>query len=109
MNWANAFNEDGQRILPERLYSPLIRLFGAAELCKPKPVVHAKPERRTVSWNAAIRVCLMERDMTFNELLATIGHLGTKKGLQKAITRMRQRYEISFHGKHKSSLYRLEK
>ena len=103
MNVANHYNEDGQRVEPERLYSPFIRLFAC-----PKPINRKPKVKREIGiWEPAIREALAQQPMTFNQLFAKLSHVGTRKGCQKACAVMHKRYQIVYEGKHKSSIYRL--
>lgn len=106
MNLANAYNEDGQRILPERLYSPFIRM---PIVDKPRRKKPAAPKQKMNVWPIAIREALADQPMTFKQLYAKLSHIGTRKGCETACARMHARFEIVYEGKHKSSIYKLTK
>jgi hypothetical protein len=107
MNVANCFNEDGQRVEVERLYSPFIRLLGLNHKRKQPSFVTA-PRRPNSPWFDAIRNTLRGgRVMDVNTLYAHNESKGTKHAMQQQISKMKRRNEIVALGKFPNYAYRL--
>ena len=109
MNLANAFNEDGQRILPERLYSPFIRMPVLAKAKKLPPYITAV-RTPTSPWYNAIKGALSGgKILDINSLYAAIASTGTKKSMQQQLSKMKRRKEVIAVGKFPHYAYRLAK
>lgn len=109
MNTAQAFNEDGQRILPERLYSPFIRMPVPVKIRKEPAYVRAI--RKPVSpWFDAISNTLKGgRIMDVNSLYEPNKAIGTKESMQQQLSKMKRRKEVIAVGKFPHYAYRLAK
>lgn len=109
MNLANAFNEDGQRILPERLYSPFIRMPVPVKIRKEPAFVRAI--RAPISpWFNAIKGALSGgKILDVNSLYDAIASTGTKESMQQQLSKMKRRKEVIAVGKFPHYAYRLAK
>jgi hypothetical protein len=109
MNTAQAFNEDGQRILPERLYSPFIRMPVLAKTRK-LPSYLTAPRKPTSPWYNAIKGALQGgKILDINTLYAAISETGTKESMQQQLSKMKRRKEVIAVGKFPHYAYRLAK
>lgn len=109
MNWANAFNEDGQRILPERLYSPFIRMPVPVKIRK-EPAYVTAIRTPTSPWYNAIKGALSGgKILDVNSLYDAIASTGTKESMQQQLSKMKRRKEVIAVGKFPHYAYRLAK
>jgi len=109
MNLANAFNEDGQRILPERLYSPFVRMPVLAK-AKKLPRYLSAPRKPVSPWFNAISATLKGgRIMDVNSLYEPNKAIGTKESMQQQLSKMKRRKEVIAVGKFPHYAYRLAK
>lgn len=108
MNTAQAFNEDGQRILPERLYSPFIRMPVPVKVKQPRYM--SAPRKPTSPWFNAINGALQGgKILDINSLYAAISETGTKESMQQQLSKMKRRKEVIAVGKFPHYAYRLAK
>jgi len=108
MNTAQAFNEDGQRILPERLYSPFVRMPVPVKIRKEPAYVRAI--RRPVSpWYNAICATLKGRMLDVQAIYEPNSAIGTRESMQQQLSKMKRRKEVIAVGKFPHYAYRLAK
>ena len=109
MNTAQHYNEDGQRIVPDSLYSPFIRLFGLPTKRKQPAFVTAI--RKPVSpWYDAIKATLSGgKILDVNSLYEPNKAIGTKESMQQQLSKMKRRKEVIAVGKFPHYAYRLAK
>ena len=108
MNWANAFNEDGQRILPERLYSPFIRMPVPVKTKQPRYL--SAPRKPTSPWFNAICATLAGgRMLDVQAIYEPNSAIGTRESMQQQLSKMKRRKEVIAVGKFPHYAYRLAK
>lgn len=108
MNTAQAFNEDGQRILPERLYSPFIRMPVLAKAKKLPPYITAV-RTPTSPWYNAITATLKGRVLDVQAIYEPNSSIGTRESMQQQLSKMKRRKEVIAVGKFPHYAYRLAK
>jgi hypothetical protein len=109
MNVGQSFNEDGQRILPERLYSPFVRMPVPVKIRKEPAYVRAI--RRPVSpWYNAISATLKGgRMLDVQAIYEPNSAIGTRESMQQQLSKMKRRKEVIAVGKFPHYAYRLAK
>ena len=109
MNTAQAFNEDGQRILPERLYSPFVRMPVLAK-AKKLPRYLSAPRKPVSPWFNAISATLAGgRMLDVQAIYEPNSAIGTRESMQQQLSKMKRRKEVIAVGKFPHYAYRLAK
>lgn len=109
MNVANQWNEDGQRVEPERLYSPFIRMPILAKKKKLPSYLTALRKPTSPWYNAICATLKGGRIMDVNSLYEPNKAIGTKESMQQQLSKMKRRKEVIAVGKFPLYAYRLAK
>jgi len=108
MNMAQHWDMDGQRILPERLYSPFVRMPVPVKVKQPRYL--SAPRKPVSPWFNAISATLKGgRIMDVNSLYEPNKAIGTKESMQQQLSKMKRRKEVIAVGKFPHYAYRLAK
>lgn len=109
MNTAQAFNEDGQRILPERLYSPFVRMPVLAKAKKLPPYITAVRKPTSPWYNAICNTLKGGRMLDVQAIYEPNSAIGTRESMQQQLSKMKRRKEVIAVGKFPHYAYRLAK
>lgn len=109
MNLANFFNEDGQRILPERLYSPFVRMPVLAKAKKLPPYITAVRKPTSPWYNAITATLKGGRMLDVQAIYEPNSAIGTRESMQQQLSKMKRRKEVIAVGKFPHYAYRLAK
>jgi len=109
MNTAQQWNEDGQRVEPERLYSPFIRMPILAKK-KKLPAYVTAVRKPTSPWYNAIYATLKGgRMLDVQAIYEPNSAIGTRESMQQQLSKMKRRKEVIAVGKFPHYAYRLAK